>query len=232
MKTCGSCGVEVEEGVDRCPLCRSPLGDGPAEPAPEAGRAAEPAVPAASVRRWLWEVVSLLAMTAIVIVAAIDLASGFDVTWSLFPMSAVAFLWACTTVAIALGRRTIPLLAALAAALVAFLFVLELLTGGPSWFVPLALPLVGVAVVVSAAAGAVVRRFRLPPLPAIAVVTLGGGLAAVGAEYVLNRALADGAVVSWSLVVMACALSLSLALLLVHKRLKERHADIRRMFHL
>ena len=76
------------------------------------------------------------------------------------------------------------------------------------------------------------RRFRLPPLPAIAVVTLGAGLAAIGAEYVLNRTLGHDAVVSWSLVVMACALSLSLALLLVHKRLKERHADIRRMFHL
>jgi len=232
MKTCGACGVEVEEGVDRCPLCRAPLSEGLSALPPEAGRAAEPEVSAASVRRWLWEVVSLLALTAIVIVAAIDLASGFDVTWSLFPVSAVAFLWACTTAAIALGRRPIPLLAALAAAVIAFLFALELLTGGPPWFVPLALPLVGVAVVVSAAAGAVVRRFRLPPLPAISVVTLGGGFAAIGSEYVLNRALVNGAMVSWSLVVMACALSLSLALLLVHKRLKERHADIRRMFHL
>jgi hypothetical protein len=232
MKTCRSCGVEVEEGIDRCPLCRAPLREGLAGLPPETNRTVEPEVPASSVRRWLWEVVSLLAVTAIAIVFAIDLASGFDVSWSLYPMAAVAFLWACTTSAIALGRRPMALLAALTAALVAFLFVLQLLTPGRPWFVPLALPLVGVAVVVSAVAGAAVRWLRLPPLPAIAVVTLGCGLAAVGAEYVLNRTLVNGAAVSWSLVVLACALSLSLALLLVHKRLKERHADIRRMFHL
>lgn len=232
MRTCSTCGVEVEEDVDRCPLCGTPLREGLAGQPPEANQAAEPEVPASRVRRWLWEVVSLLAVTAITIVLAIDLASGFDVSWSLYPISAVAFLWACATSAIALGRRPVALLAALAAAIVALLFVLQLLTGGRPWFVPLALPLVGVAVVASAGAGAVVRRFRLPPLPAIAVVTLAFGLAAIGVEYVLNRALSNGTVVSWSLVVLACALSLSLALLLIHKRLKERHSDIRRMFHL
>jgi uncharacterized membrane protein len=232
MQTCGACGVEVEEGTERCPLCRAPLREGLAGLPPDTNRAVEPEVPASSVRRWLWEVVSLLAVTAIVIVSAIDLASGFDVSWSLYPISAVAFLWACTTAAIALGRRPVALLAGLAAALVAFLFILELLTTGRPWFVPLALPLVGVLVVMSAVTWAIVRRFLLPPLPAIAVVTLACGLAAVGAEYVLNRSLRSGATVSWSLVVLACALSLSLALLLVHKRLKERHSDIRRMFHL
>ncbi len=232
MKTCGACGVEVEEGMDRCPLCRAPLREGLAGLPPEEGRAAEPDVPASSVRKWLWEVASLLAVTAIVILSAIDLASGFDLSWSLYPISAVAFLWACATSAIALGRRPIALIAALAAALVAFLAVLELFTPGRPWFLPLALPLVGVLVVVSAGTWAVVRRFRLPPLPAIAVVTLACGLAAIGADYVLNRSLRSGATVSWSLVVLACALSLSLALLLVHKRLKERHSDIRRMFHL
>ena len=232
MKTCSSCGVEVEDDAERCPLCRAPLREGLAGLPPEASKAAEPEVPASSFRRWLWEVVSLLAVTAVAIVLALDLASGFDVTWSLYPMSAVAFLWTCATSAIALGRRPVLLLAALAAAVVAFLFALQLLTDGRPWFVSLALPLVGVAVVASAAAGAAVRRFRLPPLPAIAVITLGCGLAAIGVEYVLNRNQGTGALISWSLVVLACALSLSLALLLVHKRLKERHSDIRRMFHL
>ncbi|OHD72511.1 MAG: hypothetical protein A2177_10960 [Spirochaetes bacterium RBG_13_68_11] len=183
-------------------------------------------------RRWLWEVISLLTLTAAAILIAIDLASGFDVTWSLYPLSAIAFLWIGATSAIALAKRPLALVAALAAALVAFLLVLEVITRGRSWFLPLALPLVLLAIVASAGAWVVVNRLRLSLLPALAVVVLSCGLAAIGTEYILNRYLRPGTVVSWSLVVLACAISLFLALLLIHKRLKERHSDIRRFFHL
>ena len=232
MRTCSKCAVEVEEGIERCPLCGTPLREGLPGPAAGAGEGSEPEVSESSVRRWLWEVISLLALTAAGILIAIDLASGFDVTWSRYPLSAIAFLWICATSAIALARRPLALVAALAAAVVAFLLVLELITGGTTWFLPLALPLVGMAIAVSAGAWLVVRRLRLPLLPALAVVVLGCGLAAIGTEYILNRYLKPGTVVSWSLVVMACAISLFLALLLIHKRLKERHSDIRRFFHL
>jgi uncharacterized membrane protein len=232
MRTCSKCAVEVEEGIERCPLCGTPLREGlPGLPA-EAKEGREPEVSESSVRRWLWEVASLLALTAAAILIAIDLASGFDVTWSRYPLSAIAFLWICATSAIALAKRPLALVAALAAAVVAFLLVLELVTGGRAWFLPLALPLVAMVIAVSAGAWVIVSRLRLSLLPALAVVVLGCGLAAIGTEYILNRYLQPSTVVSWSLVVLACAISLFLALLLIHKRLKERHSDIRRFFHL
>ena len=218
--------------MERCPLCGTPLREGlPGLPS-EAKEGIEPEVSESSVRRWLWEVISLLALTAAAILLAIDLASGFDVTWSLYPLSAIAFLWICATSVIALAKRPLALIAALAAAVVAFLLVLELITGGRSWFLPLALPLVVMVIVMSAGAWVIVSRLRLSLLPALAVVVLSCGLAAIGTEYILNRSLHPSPVVSWSLVVLACAISLSLALLLIHKRLKERHSDIRRFFHL
>ncbi len=236
MRTCTTCGVEVEEGIERCPLCGTRLTEGPSGPpaAEDKERLSplEPAVPESSVRRWLWEVISLLAVTAAGILFAIDLANGFDVTWSRYPLSAIAFLWVCATSAIALAKRPLALCAALAAAVLAFLLVLELFTTGRPWFLQLAVPLVALAIVVSVGAWAVVSRLRLAPLPAIAVVVLGCGLAAVGVEYLLNRYLPLDRVVSWSLVSLACSISLFFALLLVNKRLKERHSDIRRMFHL
>ena len=106
----------------------------------EAGEGSEPEVSEASVRRWLWEVISLLALTAAGILIAIDLASGFDVTWSRYPLSAIAFLWICATSAIAFARRPLALVAALAAAVVAFLLVLELITGEDRGFSRLRCP--------------------------------------------------------------------------------------------
>ena len=163
MRTCSTCGVEVEEDGRRCP-CAGPPPGGAGGASPREGKGREPEVSEASVRRWLWEVISLLALTAAAIVLAIDLASGFDVTWSLYPLSAVAFLWICATSAIALARRPLALFAALAAAVVAFLFVLELITGGRPWFLPLALPLVGLAIVRERRG--LGRRAPVPPLAA------------------------------------------------------------------
>ncbi len=190
------------------------------------------AAPEPRVWWWLWEVVSLLALTAGAILFAIDLADGFRVNWSLYPLSAVVFLWACATSAIMLRRRPPALVAALAAAVLLFLFVLSVMTPGRPWFVPLGLPLVAVLLGVGAAVAAAVRRLRLSLLPTLAASVLGCGIAAVGVELVLGRYLGLPRLVSWSLVALACAISLFLALLLVHKRLTERHADIRRFFHL
>jgi len=232
MRTCSGCGVEVEETADRCPLCGARLQEGPPGLPAEDKERLEPAVPESSVRRWLWEVISLLAVTAGGILFAIDLANGFDVTWSRYPLSAIALLWVCATSAIALAKRPLALCAALTSAVLAFLLVLELFTKGRAWFLPLALPLVALLIVVSTGLWVVVSRLRLSLLPAIAVVVLGCGLAAVGVEYLLNRYLPLDRVVSWSLVSLACSISLFLALLLINKRLGERHSDIRRLFHL
>jgi len=110
--------------------------------------------------------------------------------------------------------------------------VLSLIPPGMPWYLGLALPLVVLAAAATAATWAVVRLLRVPVLPAIGVGVLGSGLTTVGVEYVLNRYLGLAKIVSWSLVALACAISLFFALLLIHKRLAQRHADIRRFFHL
>lgn len=232
MRTCIKCGVEVEQSAARCPLCGTPLEEGrPAEPSTEE-KSPEPPVPEARLRRWLWEVISLLALTAAGIIFAIDLADGFRITWSLYPLSVVAFLWVSATSLVLLRGRPAALLAALAVGALGFLLVLSLITPGRPWFLGLALPLAVLAAAVTAATWAVVRRLRIPVLPAIGTGVLASGLATVGTEYVLNRYLGLAKIVSWSLVAMACATSLFFALLLIHKRLAQRHADIRRFFHL
>ncbi len=232
MRTCIKCGVEVELTAARCPLCGTPFEDGRPTQPPGEEKAPEPPVPESRLRRWLWEVISLLSLTAAGIIFAIDLADGFSITWSLYPLSVFAFLWISATSLIFLRGRPVALLPALMAGALAFLLVLSLITPGRPWFLGLALPLVVLVAVVTAATWTVVRKLRVPVLPAIGVVVLACGLATVGTEYVLNRYLELAEIVSWSLVAMACAISLFFALLLIHKRLAQRHADIRRFFHL
>ena len=71
MTVCRNCGVEIEEGLELCPLCRAPLRGEVAEkehdtPPPQTGRPAE-GMPIRLARRRLWEIVSLFAAAAAVV---------------------------------------------------------------------------------------------------------------------------------------------------------------------
>ncbi|MGM0628628.1 MAG: zinc-ribbon domain-containing protein, partial [Candidatus Fermentibacterota bacterium] len=64
MRICQRCGVEVEEDVRRCPLCGYAIhpmtADGSEEPAPAPRKRRETG---RSIRRWVIELFSILALT-------------------------------------------------------------------------------------------------------------------------------------------------------------------------
>jgi hypothetical protein len=229
MKTCPHCGVYVEEDHTRCPLCYTPL-DGDVEDAPRAEPGYEP--PDAHPRFWLLEVLSLLAAVGAIVVFAADFAFGFALTWSPVPLVSIAFAWVVLGSVIALGRRGLLLGGVLTLATLAYLLVLDLLTGGVSWFPALALPLV----LLGAAVGGVLvwlgRRRGVSALPAVGLALVGGGLYAVGVELIVAASRGAGAAVSWSVVVLACSVALSLVVFLIHRRLRLRHTSLERIFHL
>ena len=133
---------------------------------------------------------------------------------------------------IALIRHPGVLLAAETAVVVGFLLLLSLLTGGGSWFFAIALPItLLIAVLIGISALAMVK-LNLSTLQKVAVVFLASGFFVVGLELVINTALHDQFVVSWSLIAFACTLSLFFLILFINRRLRERHAEYKKIFHI
>jgi hypothetical protein len=231
MKTCENCGVEVEEDLKRCPLCRARLDDGPEEEPEELGEE-PPQQTVSNARFWLWEVVSLLSFVAALVIFASDFAFGFDIAWARYPLSAIAFLWASATVLIGLAKHPVWRLIAQTVVVAGFLFALQFLTESGDWFLPLGLPITVLTGVLGGGAVFAIRRLRLSALPAVAVVILAAGVLVVGIELFIKRFQGSEVLVSWSLVAFACALALFFLILWINKRMRERHSEYRKVFHL
>jgi hypothetical protein len=225
MSLCQHCGVEVEDDARYCPLCRHPLQPGtegePHEPPP-------PPVPkpVGSMRRWLLEFMSLLAVTAAIVVFAADFAFGMSLTWARYPLAAIAFVWLATVLLIRVS------LASEVAAVSLFLFALDGFTQGSSWFFPVALPLTLLAGTILALTLAIVRMLDLSPFSIIATAVMGAAVFVVGLEMILNNHLAHRWFVSWSAAAFACTLPVVLLLFYLRRRFRPMQAEIRKRLQL
>jgi len=233
MSICTNCGVEVEDDARCCPLCRNPLQQG------EAGEQREPPTPAPvppeagrRLRYWLLEIISLLAATGAIVVFAADFASGMSLTWGRYPLASIAFLWTSAALLILGADRVWMSLLAEVAAVGLFLFVLDELTPGPAWFLPLALPLTLLTGTILALTLVIVRKRNLSLLASIATALLAAAVFVVGLELILNRYLTGRWFVSWSATTFGCTLPLVFLLLYLRKRVQPRQAEIRKFLHL
>lgn len=232
MSICRNCGVEIADDLRHCPLCGASVDESQNGSGVEIAREPGTAIGRNQARRWLWDVASALMLTGALVVFAADYAFGFRVTWSRFPLLALAYIWIAISVVIFLRRRPALLWLLQTANLLALLLGLSLFTSGVTWFLQLALPLVLAISVLAMAVVAVVRRCSLSFL-----VALGAGLFAAGTLLVVIELLVTGFrtpdySVSWSMVGFACGLSLFVLLLIIDRRLRERHEEVRKYFHL
>jgi hypothetical protein len=233
VKLCKHCEVEVEESARYCPLCRNPLqavleaeNAGPAPPVPnprETGR---------HVRRWILEVLSLLAVTGAFVVLAADIAPDLLLSWARYPLVSIAFVWVSVVLAVFCSHRAWIYIPAQVAAACLFLFVLDRFTPGPTWFLPLAMPVTLLMGAILTLAIIVVRTAGLSAVATVAAAMVAAGLFVVGLELLLNSYLDHRWFVSWSAVAFVCVLPLVLLLLYLRRWLRARQGEIRKLLHL
>jgi hypothetical protein len=237
MKICENCGVEIEEG-EVCPLCGSPTTDAPGVERPGDPKSSETRIRSSQEKKilldakiWAFEMVSLVAFTAAIVVFASDFAFGFQVTWSVYPLASIAFIWIFVSVAIALAR--VPVAAVLTETVLTagFLLALGQMGGSTGWFVTLALPITGLVGIISAIVALIIKSLHPTLLQIVACLFLAAGFFLVGLELILALHFDAEAPVSWSLVAFACTLSLFFLILFIDRRLRERHSEFRKIFH-
>ncbi|TVQ17517.1 MAG: hypothetical protein EA382_18740 [Spirochaetaceae bacterium] len=257
MTTCAHCGVIVE-AADSCPLCGNPLPQnlardkaGPTgEPrdsqsmstaarsgaAPVVQRAADFAPPreetVRSAKWWLFEMTSLVAFTVAIVLFAADFAFGFSITWSVYPLVSIGFVWLAVTGTIPLVRRRVLLIGYETAIVAGFLLAISAFSGGTDWFVGLALPITVLLGVVAVAETVIVATVRLARLVVAGTVVLAAGVFVVGLELIITAYVEQSAPVSWSLVALACTISIFFLTIFINKRLRDQNAEFRRIFHI
>jgi len=234
MRVCKNCGVEVED-AERCPLCGSEpkeaVGERPKSSNSEEAHTPEENRVIQNAKIWGFEMISLVAFTAALVAFASDFAFGFEVTWSLYPIASIAFVWLFTGILIALGHR--PVTAVIAETLLAggFLLALSQIIGSSAWFLSIALPITILVGFIGALVILVAKLLKPSVLQVVAISFLAAGLFLVGLDLILSLHTNAEAPVSWSLVAFACTLSLFFLILFINRRLRDKHSEFRKIFH-
>jgi len=228
MPYCSQCKVEVDDYVDVCPLCGTPIrtktkgkmktkGKFPDEPSLESRH------DRTGVFRFLvWEIVSVSLLTALLIVFLTNVIIDLAVTWSWYPMAAILLAWLLATFALLLHKRPllIPILSAAAVLLLlAFLdFIGDLAI---DWFHVIALPIAVLLIIVTTAVILMSTQTKRKGFNIAAFILLGLGLVAAGLDAIINYFLLARITLSWSLFVIIPVFFTGIFLLYIHYRVAK-----------
>lgn len=239
MRYCVNCGVELDDRIELCPLCQTPLprAAGPGER--RGGQAIDVLDPEdrdklteIEGQTLVWELLSVSLGIGAIVVLAIDLfLDSPGLGWSPYPLASIGLAWillsAIVQRRIALGRR----LARAAFAVPVFLLVLDLVDGKLGWSLSIALPICLTAELAAGILAFAISRSRRRGANIVAAALATIAAFCVTLEAILDLAIAGRVAIRWSAIVLCSLLPVSAFLLYLHYRVLGT-SRLRRFFHL
>ena len=216
MSYCVKCGVELDEGAERCPLCGTPAWK-PDETEPRYFPTKPAEVPRASRRAAAALLTAMLASVSLCC-GLLNLILPTEHPWALYVAGAAVMLW--IWFALPMLVRGIPIffrLTADVAAIGIYVWIISVALHGGRWFRGLVLPMLGWACVVVFLLSFLLRDGRRSRLSSIAMCIGAVGLMAMGVEYCLDRYFLEVWQPSWSLVVLVICIGLIIPLRIVRR---------------
>lgn len=234
-RICKVCEVELEDDMELCPLCGTPVGSGRPELEPSRASSNLEITGVLKPRektllqRIVWQVTSTVLLSAIISTLIIDLIVHKLVTWSIFPVSISLVIFSYISVfAFWHAKKIYQILAGLFISSILFV-VLHLLLTHSNWPLQLGLPILGAVNFIAIALIASINKARHRGLNVIAYSCVAMGVLCVSIELILSFYTGNIAL-RWSVIVSACLLPVTVALLFMHHRIK-RNPDLEKLFH-
>lgn len=232
MSYCVNCGVELNPGAARCPLCQTPVVN-PQQPVDTAAASFFPtrrAEVAPVSKRALALLLTMMLASVALCCALLNLVLKPHYSWYLFVVGGAAMLWVWFVLPLLVRR--VPLWVRLlldVGAVGLYVFLISLALRGQAWFVGLAVPILGVAAVTVLALGLLLRRGH-SVLTTLTMLLLAAGLFCLGTEACCDLYLTGRWTPGWSLVVLVCCVGLCIPLAVV-RRVPSLREEVRRRFH-
>jgi len=240
MPYCSRCGVEVDDGVQACPLCAAPIQKlDAASPgsvnAPYPQHIIDPSdeyrLSKAERRRIGIELLTLAVGLASAALFLVDLLPDGRLGWSRYAVASVVFGWVVSVAPIMLYGRTKMALAVMATAVIGFLLALDGMDGGLGWSLALGVPIAIATMMASAATVAVMASRHVKGLNLLGIGALGLAAYLVALESVLRLGLGSSVRPYWSIVAALALVPVAIFLFYLHGRVL-RGADLRKIFRL
>jgi len=234
MIVCQKCGVELEQGIESCPLCNEPIISGDGIQKGQVPMQDNPGYEPLTKRektRLFWELSTLFHFSGLVVILLIDIILNKRPTWSLYPIISLIASYLYITLITKAFKNLWIFLPGLLVNTLGFLFLIDLLDNGIEWFLNPGLPLAGFFIVLLGLVLIFAFRTRQKGFNIIGLAALCVGIYCMLAEIFINLADANTVSLSWSVIVAVSILPFSLFLFFFHYRMK-RGTSLRRFFHL
>lgn len=226
MAICKTCGVDLGEGIDYCPLCGAE--EKPIDvisPADVLNLSKKENI------KQLYELTVLLLVSAIIITVAIDAVFGKGLSWSFLTTACLGFIIAFVSIIRFLKAHPYWLIGSAMVSTLLLLFFVDLVTGNKGWFIDLAGPIAASAFILSALVIFLNSLSRYKGLNLIATILLALAVFVVIIELFADRVMTGTCKLQWSVVTAASLAILAMILIFVHYRLK-RGRSLGRLFHI
>ena len=206
MAYCVNCGVELQKGIKKCPLCNTEIIN-PAEPhpSPEERRSKIPHEPfEETFDRSLWiKLVSIILAAPALISVTIDGIFGNNLDWSLYVTISLAIVWVWSITPFIFRKKIITRWVLFdALAFFGFLYLIEKISGTEGWFIPLALPIAVSFFVLVIFIIVLIDKKTIKDLQIPAVLLLSTGIFCVLVNGIISHHVLQVIKLDWSLLVM------------------------------
>lgn len=222
MNLCANCGVELDEGMKKCPLC----GKAPGEEINQRDEVENK--PSAIIQlqkkenlRYLWELFGIIAFSGIAVCTIVDLLISKGLAWSLYSDISIAAAWIIITLFLFARKRRLVIIPSIAVTILVSLFLIDLITTGHHWFIKVGLPITTAVFFGTLLISILYRDAHLKGLNIIAAALFILSGLSILTEIILDAYLFNSVVLRWSLITAVSVLPVALILIFYHYRLKK-----------
>lgn len=232
MIICKTCGVELDEGIEVCPLCETPVnsdarkGVGPGQAKERTKR--KPAEKYA-LQRVLWQITAVLLLSGILGTLIVDLSVHGAVTWSVYPVTISLMVFSYASLMAFWHTKIILQVVAAWMISTAVLFVVNASIPA-AWPLQLALPILCAANVIGLLLYYITINLKMRGLNAVAIYFVAIAILCMVIEGILSLYMTNTVTLKWSVIVAACLLPVTAALLFMYFRTRN-NPDIKKIFH-
>lgn len=230
MIVCKECGVELDAGMDVCPLCGTSItASRKIIPASVGNDVISQRMNPGLLKQLLWQIASVLLLSGIIATLVINLAMVGRVTWSVYPIVICLIALSYATL-MALWRVRI-FIQVLAGWVLSGLFLtgVEIYTGD-RWPVFLALPLLSAVNLICLALILILNIFKVKGLNVLAVMFVAIAALCLIVEAILSLYFDDQIKLGWSVIVAACLLPVTAAIMFMYFRTRN-NSELQKIFH-
>lgn len=231
MIICKECGVALEDNMQVCPLCDTPVSnDGtPSTFKKNVERKNPDTRKQYLLSQILWQIAAILLLSGIVATLTINLVIQGEITWSVYPISVCLMILSYVSLA-SLWRTGIIYQLAGGWMVSSVLLVSVNAFISSDWPLKLALPILCAVNIIALVLIVALKSLKTKGLNVFAIIIFGIAILCLIIEGIISYYFANVVRLQWSAIVSACLLPVAATVLFMYFRTRN-NSDLKKIFH-